>query len=147
MKIGMQKCIISFKNGIKLCIKTNNWQIVHVVEAEWISIYITVAFHQECLDSQPQLPSFHPSRHLSSTRLQSNSGFPVFLFTWLCNLHIHWESSSRDDVCGVFVFSLKKKERKLQKLCLRRFGNALLKKLLLFTEILGTIVTGEEFRE
>lgn len=70
---------------------------------------ITVAFPQECfLNGQPQLPSFHPSRHLSSTRLQSNSGFPVFLFTWLCNLHIHWESSSRDDVCGLFVFSLEK---------------------------------------
>lgn len=54
-----------FKNSIKLHIKTNNWQIVHVVEAEWISIY-----HSRFSPGMFKVVShsYRPSIHLAISR-------------------------------------------------------------------------------
>lgn len=65
MKICMQNCTISLKNSIKLYIKTNNWQIVHVMEAKWISIY-----HSRFSPGMFKVVnhSYRPSSHLAISR-------------------------------------------------------------------------------
>lgn len=44
------------------------------------------------------LPSFHPSFHLSFTVLQSNIGFPSFLFTSLCIQQSHSDNAAWESV-------------------------------------------------
>lgn len=55
---------------------------------------------------QSQEPSFHPSFHLSSTREQSNSGFPSRRLTPLWRWQNHWDRAWRLLVSGWLVFNL-----------------------------------------
>lgn len=71
------------------------------------AIQIYISWHVFCkILHHPQLPSFHPSRHLSLTLEQSNSGFPSFLFTLLCSSQNHWDKSCWLVVTGSWVFKL-----------------------------------------
>lgn len=74
---------------------------------------ITLLKEPRSLLRQPHEPSFHPSFHRSSTRLQSNSGFPSLRFTSLCRRHSHCENWCLLLVSGVFVFRLRKEQKQI----------------------------------
>lgn len=67
------------------------------------------------LITQSQEPSFHPSFHLSSTREQSNSGFPSRTLMSLWIWQNHWERVWRLLVSGWLVFNLRRGNSALRK--------------------------------
>lgn len=83
------------------------WHLQQKGQVHRISVWLHIAHVHYCVGGfQSQDPSFQPSRHLSSTLLQSNSGLPNRMLMSLWRRHIHCERLCWLLVSGWFVFNL-----------------------------------------